>query len=115
MPIGAIFGDSTIRGNHWRCAVRIPRRITHGNLPVTRVLRQDLPNSLTRHFAASMFSRHEELSHVVLNPFAALGEGVDQGEADQPFFDADQQRLEALDAPIMVNVRKWRIAACGAT
>ena len=66
----------------------------HGNLPVPRILPQDLANRLRRHTEASIFSRHEELAHVVLNAAPVVGLRVDQGEANQPFLHTDQQRME---------------------
>src|SRR5215470_20070755 len=66
---------------------RLGREIPLGNrdLPITGIARQYLANSLRRYAAAPMFSRHEELRHVALDAVAAMGGGVDQGEADQPF------------------------------
>jgi hypothetical protein len=59
-----------------------------------RLLPQDLANRLRRHTEASIFSRHEELAHVVLNAAPVVGLRVDQGEANQPFLHTDQQRIE---------------------
>ena len=83
----------------------------HRDLPITGIARQYLANSLRRHAATPMFSRHEELRHVVLDAFAVMGERVDQSEAGQPFLHPDQQRVEAFVAPIEFEVRKRRIAA----
>jgi hypothetical protein len=41
--------------------------LDHRDLPMTGIMRQYLANSLRRHAAAPMFSRYEELRHVVLD------------------------------------------------
>src|SRR6185437_13341728 len=83
----------------------------HRDLPMTGIAREYLANDLRRHAAPPMFSRHEELRHIVLDAFAIMRTGVDQGEAGQPFLYPDQQRVEALVAPIGSQVRKRGIAA----
>jgi len=65
----------------------------HGN-QCPRILPQDLASRLRRHTEASIFSRHEELAHVVLNAAPVVGLRVDQGEANQPFLHTDRQRME---------------------
>src|SRR5215467_1713872 len=82
----------------------------HSDFPLTWKSYEYLPDGLRRHSATTIFSRHEELPHVVLHAATTMGKGVDQGKAGQRLPEANQQRPEAFDQPIAFEVRKRGIA-----
>jgi hypothetical protein len=74
-----------------------------GGLPEVRIEAEDLPGGDRADAAAPVFPHDEELRHVALDRRVAVRSGIDQGEADQPAVQPEEQGILVVLAPVGVQ------------